>query len=86
MLEKLYFLLENHLKNDTNIALKVEQKCWIRRNLRFLCLCKGYNVKIVFGMNKGTEMYHKIHENSSEIIDRKKGAEMVPKVLRNGSK
>ena len=38
---------------NAKIRPKVEQKCPTDRNLRFLCFCKGYNVKIVFWDDPG---------------------------------
>ena len=55
---------KNYVEKDVNfiaksseinakIGPKVEQKCPTDRNLRFLCFCKDYNVKIVFWDDQG---------------------------------
>ena len=51
----------------------------------FSVFAEGITLKSFFGTIKGTEIDHKIHENQNEIIDRKKGTEMVPKCIQNGS-
>ena len=38
---------------DAKTDSKVEQTCRTNRNLRFLCFCKEYNVKIVFWDDQG---------------------------------
>ena len=46
--KQINILIENACQIDTKTGPKVEQTCRTNRNLRFLCFCKEYNVKIVF--------------------------------------
>ena len=46
--EKVDILIGKSSQMYAKTGSKVEQRCRTNRNLRFLCFCKVYNVKIVF--------------------------------------
>ena len=57
--EKVDILIGKSSQMYAKTGSKVEQICRTNRNLRFLCFCKEYNVKIVFWDDQG-------HRNRSQ--------------------
>ena len=51
--EKVVILVRKSSQIYPKTCSKVEQTCRTNRNLRFLCFCKEYNVKIVFWDDQG---------------------------------
>jgi len=48
-------------QNDAKMDAKIDENSMRFRNLRFLCFCREYNVKIVFLHEQGYQKSTKIH-------------------------
>ena len=86
MLNKLWFLFENHPKLMPKLLQKWNKNVEQIGTHDFSIFSKSTTLKSFFATIKGTEIDDEIDKKRNEISDRKKGAEMLPKRPENGSK
>ena len=63
-------------QNDAKMDAKIDEKSMRFRNLRFLCFCREYNVKIFFLQEQA---YQKSTTNPSKIDAKTRLGKMMPK-------